>query len=532
MFHILNHIQTTILLLLAIFTSASYGATETVTLQLRWLHQAEFAGFYMAKERGFYQDAGLNVVIEPGGKGKSALGSVLAHEADFGVGNTEVLVAYSQGLPLVALANIYQRSPSVLITKTDQQISSIKQLVDKRIMMFSGNEDAEIIAMLTKNGVGINDFQQIKTTTNINDLITNRVDAYSGYLTNEPFLLNQQAIETTIFDPTDYGVYFYSDIIFTHQDLVTKRPHVVTAFRTASLKGWEYALNNPSETLDVLETYNTGKSRAFLYSELLASKSMIMPELVELGHMNLSRWQYIADELYQLDIIPSTHIDAQFIFPLQEQNPPHSLEPWLEVVTVLFIICLAAVGYYSWINHKLKQEINRRIQSEKKAETIARKDMLTGVANRYALIETLHKTINNKAIQQSPPALLFIDLDNFKNVNDSFGHQTGDRVLQQFCFRINGLLRGSAFFARLAGDEFIILMTKSSADDADKLIAKITEQAEKPFIIGGNTVSIGASIGVTYYRDGDTPEYFLSRADSQMYGNKKRSRQERFEEAI
>ncbi|MEZ8096530.1 ABC transporter substrate-binding protein [Photobacterium swingsii] len=532
MFHIVNHIRLTILLLLTIFASASDGATETVSLQLRWSHQAEFAGFYMAKERGFYRDMGLHVTIHPGGNGQSALGSVLNRDVDFGVGNTEVLVAYSQGLPLVALANIYQRSPSVLITKKNARIDSIKQLAGKRIMMFGGNEDAELIAMLTKNGVAINDFQQIKTSSNIKDLLTDEVDAYSGYLTNEPFLLNQQGIETTIYDPTDYGIYFYSDIIFTHQDLIAKRPHVVKAFRAASLKGWEYALKNLPETLDVLETYDTGKSRAFLYSELLASKTMIMPDLVELGHMNITRWQGIADELYHLNIIPSTHIDDKFIFPLQELNQYLQLKPWLNIIAVLFILCLMALGYYLWINHKLKQEISRRIQSEEKAEKIARKDMLTGVANRYALIETLHKTINSKAIQQSPPALLFIDLDNFKIVNDTFGHQTGDRVLQQFCFRMNGLLQGSAFFARLAGDEFIILMTKSSAEDVDTLINKITEQAEKPFVIGGNTVSIGASIGVTYYRNGDTPEYFLSRADSHMYGNKKRSRQERFKEVI
>ncbi|MDO6544308.1 GGDEF domain-containing protein [Photobacterium sanguinicancri] len=532
MFHIVNRIRPTILLLLTIFTSATCRATETVTLQLRWLHQAEFAGFYIAKAKGYYQDVGLNVVINPGKDGKSALHSVLSREADFGVGNSEILVAYSQGLPLVALANIFQRSPSVLITKTSSQIDSLTQLAGKRIMMFSGNEDAEIIAMLTKNGVNINNFHQVKTRSNIDDLIKDKVDAYSAYLTNEPFLLNQQGIETTIFDPTEYGVYFYSDIIFTHQDLATNRHDLVKAFRAASLKGWEYALKNLPETLDVLETYNTGKSRTFLYSELLASKAMIMPELVEMGHMNVTRWQQIADELYQLNIIPKTTINEQFLFPLQEKNNLLQLQPWLNIAGVIFIISLAALSYYSWINHKLKQEINRRIQSEKKAENIARKDMLTGVANRYALIEILHKTINSKALQQSAPALLFIDLDNFKAVNDTFGHQTGDRVLQQFCFRVNRLLRGSAFFARLAGDEFIILMTKSSIDDVDSLMDKITEQAEKPFIIGANTVSIGASIGVTYYRNGDTPEYFLSRADSHMYGNKKRSRQERFTETI
>ena len=92
-------------------------ALEKVSLQLRWLHQAQFAGFYMAKEKGFYREAGLDVTIHPGGNNKTPIQEVLNRKADFGVGNTEVLVAYGHGFPLTALAAIYQNSPSILIAK-------------------------------------------------------------------------------------------------------------------------------------------------------------------------------------------------------------------------------------------------------------------------------------------------------------------------------------------------------------------------------------------------------------------------------
>lgn len=105
------------------------AALESVSLQLRWLHQAQFAGFYMAKEKGFYHDAGLDVSIKAGGNNKVPIKEVLEKKAEFGVGNTEVLVAYGHGFPLTALAAIFQNSPSVLVAKANSDIQTIHDLV-------------------------------------------------------------------------------------------------------------------------------------------------------------------------------------------------------------------------------------------------------------------------------------------------------------------------------------------------------------------------------------------------------------------
>ncbi|WP_068331644.1 GGDEF domain-containing protein [Photobacterium jeanii] len=524
----MSQITLVILLLLVILTSPAQAAVEAVNLQLRWHHQAEFAGFYVAKEKGFYHEAGLDVTINQGGDGKSALHAVLSKKAHFGVGNTEVLVAYGHGQPLVALANIFQRSPNVLLMKADSPIYQLSDLSGKQIMMFAGNEDAEIIAMMAKAGLTLSDFEQVPTTGKLESLVQDHVDAFSGYLTSDAYILNQQGIPPRVFDPTDHGIYFYSDIIFTHSDMVEYNEDVVTGFREASLRGWEYALQHIPETLEILTHYPTGKSPAVLEQELLASRDMIMAELIELGHMNTTRWQHIADTLHQLKIIPPTVIDEQFLYPLQERQMWLTIKPWLNTAIISFFISVVGIGYCTWANRQLRKEIRRRKESEAKTALIARKDMLTGIPNRYAFLEHLHRTLKCQSIQHAAPALLFIDLDDFKQVNDNHGHHIGDKVLQQFCYRMNGLLGGNAFFARLAGDEFVMLITKTSTKEVDSLVDQIMIQARRPFVLNEYSITIGASVGVTYYRNGDTPDYFLSRADSQMYGNKKRSQQERF----
>ncbi|MFC1503254.1 ABC transporter substrate-binding protein [Pseudomonadota bacterium] len=509
--------------------SSSVAALETVTLQLRWLHQAQSAGFYMAKAKGLYQQAGLNVVIKPGGNNQVPLKEVLAKRADFGVGNTEVLVAYGHRFPVVALATVFQQSPSILITTENSNIQTLDDLVGKKVMMFSGTEDAELITLLAKNNIELTKLEQVTTSANIEDLISGKIDAFNGYLTNEPYYLKERGLNPLIFNPADYGINFYSDIIFTHQDLAKNNPELVDRFRQASIEGWYYALSNIEETLDVIEQrYQTNKTREHLRFELTTTAHMIMSDLIEIGRMNPNRWQQIADQLAALNMIPATTIDENFLYPLRSELTWQDIKSWVQIGAILLSLTSLAACYFLFTNNHLKKEITRRIKAEEKAERIARKDMLTGIANRYALIETLHRTVTNRKDRQPNPALLFIDLDHFKIVNDTYGHHSGDQVLQQFCYRMNGLLPENAFFARLAGDEFIVLLTTTTESQANQLAKKVAACARKPFMIGPYQIQIGASVGTTIYRSGDTPDYFLSRADSKMYGHKKRSRQERY----
>ncbi|MGF1726676.1 diguanylate cyclase domain-containing protein [Photobacterium nomapromontoriensis] len=327
-------------------------ALDEVTLQLRWLHQAQFAGYYVAEAKGFYHDEGIDITILAGN------------------GNTS---------PLHQLLN-------------GQDIQTIHDLKDKRIMMFSGTAD-----------------------------------------------------------------------------------------------------------------------------------------LVDIGHMTPQRWQHIANQLTQLNIIPPTQIDEPFLFSQRKDNLCSPLNTWQQGGIALLLIVSLLAGYLYHTNRRLKHQVEQHKLAEQQAMHMARIDTLTGIANRYALLKEIHLTVIQMRPNQSLPALLFIDLDNFKAVNDTYGHQAGDKVLQQFCNRVNSVLtQTDSFFARLAGDEFVVLLKTTSESTAEALAAMIIQQATKPFIIGELTICIGASVGTTFYRNGDTPDYFLSRADSKMYHNKKRSRQERF----
>lgn len=503
-------------------------ALESVTLQLRWHHQAQFAGYYMAQVKGFYREADINATIVPGGEGINPLEQVMNNRADFGVGNTEVLIGFGQGQPVTALAAIYQHSPSILLARSDSQIDTLTDLKGKRVMIFAGSTDAELISLLTGNQIRLNEFEAVNTSGNIQDLLSGRVDVFNGYLNNEPYLLKESGVKPVIFQPAQHGIDFYSDILFTHRHTAEQKPDLAERFRTASIKGWYYALSHPEETLDVIEShYPSRKTREHLAYELETSRPMILADLIEIGHMNPHRWQTIADQLSRHALMPPTTINAQFLFHYDAPDADNHL---LAIANSVFILLgLTTTAAFLYIkNARLKREVSLHKLARERANRQARRDPLTGVANRVALREMLWESIYKPKNKQAYPVLLFIDLDNFKTVNDTYGHQVGDMVLQQFCQRVKALLSGSdAFFARLAGDEFVVLLPDAPHSAAESLSQQLNQLATEPFQMGKQSIHIGASIGVTRYRQGDTPDYFLSRADTQMYKNKKRSRQER-----
>ncbi|MBD3755298.1 MAG: ABC transporter substrate-binding protein [Gammaproteobacteria bacterium] len=184
-------------------TSASYAqiggpadaADDAVTLQLRWMPQFQFAGYYAALWQGYYREQGLNVTIEPGAPGKHPHQQVLNGHAQYGVGNSEVLLSYLQGSPLVALAAIAQHSPSVLLTRKDSSIRTPQDLIGKRIMMLGGANDIEFLALLANEGIKTQDLTILPSSYRVDDLIEGKVDAFNAYLSNEPFYLRQQGVE-------------------------------------------------------------------------------------------------------------------------------------------------------------------------------------------------------------------------------------------------------------------------------------------------------------------------------------------------
>ncbi|MBV4455697.1 MULTISPECIES: sensor domain-containing diguanylate cyclase [Pseudomonas] len=156
-------------------------------------------------------------------------------------------------------------------------------------------------------------------------------------------------------------------------------------------------------------------------------------------------------------------------------------------------------------------------------ERDARYDALTQLPNRLLLAERMRQALGKARIDQQKVAIAFIDLDGFKALNDSYGHDWGDRVLQIVAARINATLREGDTLARLGGDEFVAaLVGLQAVEDSQPLLERMLQAANAPILIGTQTVEIAASIGVAFYPEhGLQVDGLISKADQAMYLSKK-----------
>ena len=178
------------------------------------------------------------------------------------------------------------------------------------------------------------------------------------------------------------------------------------------------------------------------------------------------------------------------------------------------------------INDDLHNQVDIRRIIEKELEFLAYYDELTGLPNRSLFIETLKKSISQAKRNESTLSVLFIDLDRFKKINDSYGHHVGDKLLIEVAKRLKLLLRDSDTVARNGGDEFVVLIDNMKDDLEPFVVAtKIIEQMNNKFDINEHVVHIGASIGIAIYPvDGETPLDLLKMSDTAMYEAKKMGR--------
>ncbi|MGI4717653.1 MAG: diguanylate cyclase domain-containing protein [Janthinobacterium lividum] len=152
------------------------------------------------------------------------------------------------------------------------------------------------------------------------------------------------------------------------------------------------------------------------------------------------------------------------------------------------------------------------------------RDVLTGLPNRRALLEALPEAMSRARRVGRPCALLFLDMDGFKAVNDTHGHEEGDELLRQFGQRLAQGIRKTDMVARLAGDEFVVVLEMlSDALDAEETARKLLARLKEPFVLRTTAVTVGASIGVALHRPDDPPDLdaWLARADHAMYAVKR-----------
>lgn len=176
------------------------------------------------------------------------------------------------------------------------------------------------------------------------------------------------------------------------------------------------------------------------------------------------------------------------------------------------------------IQEELKEEVERRIAAEEKLRHMATHDELTSLPNRRLLIEMMDVIISQSHRNRKYAGVFFIDLDDFKDINDNFGHDAGDHVLVKVAERLKDCIRESDFTARIGGDEFVIVYTELDHSDAvlSSLARHVLDVIMEPISLPqGEIGKIGASIGIASYpTHGKDPEALIKAADHAMYGIK------------
>lgn len=261
------------ILFIFIITTFLYSDNlKPISIQLKWKNQFQFAGFYMAKELGFYKDIGLDVEIKEIKKDIKVVNEITSHNSDFGIDDSSLIYHKLNGANVVALFPIFQTSPITLITQ--ENLSTLDSLTNKNIE-FSANEleNISLKAILKSNEI---DIHQIPPSFYIDEFIAKKSDAIIAYASNQPFDLDKRNIKYNIFYPKEFGFDFYGDILFTSKEFAQNNPKLVNDFIKATKKGWEYAFTNIPETIDLIYTkYNTqNKSKEALLYEANISKKL------------------------------------------------------------------------------------------------------------------------------------------------------------------------------------------------------------------------------------------------------------------
>ena len=512
---------------------ASSLKTEKVILQLPWHHQFQFAGYYAAQQQGFYQEAGLEVEIRSGFFKNNQLANsaeeVVFQRAHFGVARSELLIHYARGLPVVVLANIIQRSPTVFVTLQDYGFKRLEEIGDRPISLtlpeatYGNLLSAETLGALQAANIDIETLNNHSPSWNLQDLIEGNTQLISGWATDEPYMLKRLGFQPVTISPLDYGIDLYGDLLFTHQQLLLENPEMVEAFRQASLRGWRYALENPDSTIkyiiEELQTLSPLYDADFLSNEAQKLRQFMQPELIEIGYINPDRWQTIAELMQALGLIEPISLEGFLYQPSIVVSEWKRLWYWLAITVILLLISLPLIAWLHRNNRKLVLEIRKKELTEKELIQLATLDPLTGLMNRLSFHKILQKSVKEARQYQLPLCVMMLDADYFKQINDTYGHLAGDIVLKNIATLVRTLIRIEDIACRYGGEEFAFVLPNTRLHEA-LLIAQriVNEVADSTNLVNDIEITCTVSIGLAELNESDKDGiHLLNRADTYLY---------------
>jgi len=308
------------------------GQLDKVSLQLKWVTQAQFAGYYAAKEKGYYEEEGLDVTIKPGGPEITPEQVVLGKQADFGVDWLPSLLSFrDKGNDLVNIAQVFTRSGMLELTHKDSGIESIADLRGKKVGVWCCGNENELYAALTKNGIDLkDDVTIVNQPFNMNLFLERQVDAAAAMTYNElAQVLETENPETNelytlddlnVISMEDAGTAMLEDGLFVRGDWLEEEGNedVAKRFLKASFKGWAFCRDSQDECLQIVLDNGTTLPEGHQRWQLNEINALIWPTPDGIGVMDEEAFQRTADIAKQFEVIKAEPADGAYRTDLAE----------------------------------------------------------------------------------------------------------------------------------------------------------------------------------------------------------------------
>jgi NitT/TauT family transport system substrate-binding protein len=311
------------ILLLILFSLTSCAPRPTpapaltpVTVQLAWTHQAQFAGMYAADQKGYYASEGLSVTFLEGGPNIDIIQSVTSGKTQFGVAAADsFLIARASGVPVTAIGVIFRRSPRVYIALSSSGITRPQDFVGKTIAV-NATGSAPFNALMKRVGIQPDQYTLVNSTSDLTQFYSGEVQVRSVYLTNEVLTIKAAGYDVNIIYPDDYGIHNYSDTLVCQDELVSSQPNLVLKFLRATLLGWTYAVEHPTEIGAMVVRYNVNANPSLENDKMTASLPLVNTGEDHIGWMRPEIWTGMEQVLREEGEI-TTPLDMTQVYTMQ-----------------------------------------------------------------------------------------------------------------------------------------------------------------------------------------------------------------------